>query len=1136
MLLEAAATTGKANGGSDALGLPKQLRLSLSERLLSCVLPDPSKPLDRDATREQAAQALLHLISADDEGASVRHDVLKRATTFLAETPTPEIWNFEPSAPKEPATSPDARRNETGHVGLLNRGMTCYMNSTVQQLFWSLPFRNAVLAAPPPVADSPGRPEPLPGASKDETTRVASKTPSPEMTQTDAAWQLQKLFAYLQDCQVGQYTTDQLVEACRCLRLEYAVTSQNDASEFFDKMCDAADAGCSVGDPPVKPSSVFMTKTAREKHCLHCGFRAQGREDELCRVQLGTLRPTVEGCLEALTAAETMSGDNRVDCDNCGPKRDTKYQTFFTQLPQVLVLHLARITFDLETFERVKLNPRIAFPLKLNMSSYTEDAVVHGVESVPGCTYELQGVQVHMGGASSGHYYSFAQDHFGKWFKFNDDRVSPFELSCLEEETFGGSDRGTSAREKSYNAYMLFYRCVDASPYRSRGDKKDGGSRCESPTMELARSNSVQHMPKSPVQPPSLQRHITQAFGGERLAERQKRRRQAQMRTTLQEEIELMNTRLHQQAVVFSEPAEKLVLSLVETLSKIEAPDKVVSEGLCRLTAKTIFDIVLHSADCDERRLRPWVEVMCRQLRVGLPEVPRWLLSCFTGEPDTVLGRSSGRWLPKILFEGKSHGDRFLAIVDVVVGAAEAAAAGGDASACTGFFEALLAMMTSSTGAAAMARYGELWNRLVKSPTLRPRIAAHRGTHGSPVSSLLLHLYVGAGSTPLKAPPAPPLPTGGTSAVPENKWEAYVPLLGAVDGLLGETAELAAEPIVQSEVLWRAVAQRNPACVAKESPLRSALPEADDIQRAAAQAIIEGLRPSGAEDPLRSQALRTALGVVLRSGGDEVRTAQKLATLCEVGRDLLVPVRNNAQRGAGLYGGSSIKAKVVSPAGAVAVAAPIPFSELEPLGRRQAGGIGSDDYWKKKDGPVNPEALQLLRVLQVVASLDFELSEDWIWARDWLAQVCEKKRANKWQSQGLPMADVQAVRESLKGPGGQAVDAESEASTTEVILVTDAGTKEVNGEYAFSFDDDNGCPHYEQRPDSAFVLKMTKNRWGDIGWGIYRDGDALSNIPYYRVDFQYAEKVSSPHPPTDPLDWRCVDGRLPGPTLQVIDH
>lgn len=1206
-------------GGGEVSPPPITAAHDLAESLVSCVFPELSHPLEEDATREQASKALLRLLDVCDW--NIRYDVLRKVVIYLASVPTPDTFDFEPKAPKEPDTRLDARRNECGYVGLRNRGSTCYMNSTLQQLFWSLPFRNAVLNAPPAVADLPDRPEPLKDDKDDKDSdaggggRLSSRNDGPEPTTHDVGWSLQKAFQYMQDCQLGQLNTDNIVSSCRCLRLEYAVTSQNDAAEFFDKICDAVDDACGKDDD--KPGEVFATKTCREKHCLNCGLRTRGHEDELRRVQLNTLSPSLEECLEELTAAEVMSGDNRVDCDKCGPKRDTKYQTFFTQLPQVLVLNLARITFDLETLERVKRNPRIEFPMQINMSRFTEDAVVHSKDDIHGCQYELQGVQVHMGGASSGHYYSYAQDVHGKWFKFNDDNVSSFDaVENLEDECFGGQDyNSTSKREKSYNAYMLYYRCVDAAPYRSRQHRSETPAATPlaegQPTLSLKRSLSVDGRTTDPPHRPVLSRNVTEAFsvGGERLVDKQKRRKQVELRSALVKEIENINSRLHGHAAVFSAPALSLAYSLATSLFAVLGPVETLPENkrtaipetLCKFVSKVLFDVQLHVRGNNEARLKQWTEALCSQLSGGSPDAARWLLVRFMGSPDPVLGRAPGTWLPKIIFDCRKHGDRFLGVIAVVVASVEACATSGqesDTALCRDFFEAALGLMSSAKGATPLARYGEMWARLTGSEALLPAMAAHRGVHGSPISSLLLHLYLGKGTTPFTSPPAPALPEWGAS-----NQRAYTPLLRAVENLLNSEPGLAAEPVVQSEALWRTFASRNPEVLGHGGSFMRLFPDDFDTHRTVGQTLIESLRPSGAEDQSVSESLRTALTSVLSCGGKE-RLSNKVALLCVVGQELLANANSTKARG-GNYGvgsgasgarnlaGGHKKVSLnlddldgIGAGGGGSAPKEIPYSEvglsgmrdLKDFGSSSGGGLGrvnrdrrmgitpisesdildlynSPRSTKTKGvgagtgsssgtgrggwgGPKNPDAVQLLRVLQAVSALNVALPEDWSWARDWLAEVCNARTSRAWAMQGLPIDEAKVLRASLQGPGGQAVEGEEDespepepTSSGETITVSGAGTKAVNGDYVLSYTDEERNPVYEQVKNPTYVLKQQKGAFDEVYWLLAREG-AQYSCTLYRTQLVIAE-FEGEEPHVTAFEWEKDYGSLPPPVLTM---
>ena len=79
---------------------------------------------------------------------------------------------------------------------------------------------------------------------------------------------------------------------------------------------------------------------------------------------------------------------------------------------------------------------------------------------------------------AGGHYYSFIKarsndplitqpEQAGRWFEFNDHRVSDFDITRLDQECFGGEQvteetnswgyKTTSTIERFQNAYMLVY-------------------------------------------------------------------------------------------------------------------------------------------------------------------------------------------------------------------------------------------------------------------------------------------------------------------------------------------------------------------------------------------------------------------------------------------------------------------------------------------------------------------------------------------------------------------------------------------------------------------------------------------------------------------------------------------------------
>ncbi len=205
--------------------------------------------------------------------------------------------------------------------------------------------------------------------------------------------------------------------------------------------------------------------------------------------------------LSTMCEVDIMQGDNKVFCDKCKKKCDTVLRTAISELPNVLILSLKRFDLDYNTFETVKLNSRCAFGQTLNMKQFTlegieaaENAQSEGMgtdidamidagdDDDEDYKYRLAGVLVHAGVAQGGHYYSFIKDRssgnnegMDKWYRFDDEDVTPFDPSMIEIECFGGKVKKetkwpngqvhTVESEQFANALMLFYEKVKPSKF-----------------------------------------------------------------------------------------------------------------------------------------------------------------------------------------------------------------------------------------------------------------------------------------------------------------------------------------------------------------------------------------------------------------------------------------------------------------------------------------------------------------------------------------------------------------------------------------------------------------------------------------------------------------------------------------------
>ena len=75
--------------------------------------------------------------------------------------------------------------------------------------------------------------------------------------------------------------------------------------------------------------------------------------------------------LDDFFVSELFDGDNRITCDVCEQKMDMTRSTVLGRCPSIFFISLKRFDLNYDTFETVKLNDRLQFPVELNMHRYT---------------------------------------------------------------------------------------------------------------------------------------------------------------------------------------------------------------------------------------------------------------------------------------------------------------------------------------------------------------------------------------------------------------------------------------------------------------------------------------------------------------------------------------------------------------------------------------------------------------------------------------------------------------------------------------------------------------------------------------------------------------------------------------------
>ncbi|XP_072875772.1 ubiquitin carboxyl-terminal hydrolase 35 isoform X2 [Chlorocebus sabaeus] len=377
-------------------------------------------------------------------------------------------------------------KSDTGKIGLINLGNTCYVNSILQALFMASDFRHCVL-------------------------RLTENNSQPLMTK------LQWLFGFLEHSQRPAISPENFLSAS--WTPWFSPGTQQDCSEYLkyllDRLHEEEKTGTricqklkqssspSLPEEPPAPSSTSVEKMFGGKIvtriCCLCCLNISSREEaftdlslafpppERCRRRrLGSvMRPPGDITAQELLPTASAQGPGRVgprrqrkhcitgdtpptsldieglDSKEAGgqssqEEKDAEKVVELSQGPRYLILTLLRFSFDLRTMRRRKILDDVSIPLLLRLP----------LAGGRGQAYDLCSVVVHSGVSSeSGHYYCYAREGAARpapslgtadrpepenqWYLFNDTRVS--------FSSFESVSNVTSFFPKD-TAYVLFYR------------------------------------------------------------------------------------------------------------------------------------------------------------------------------------------------------------------------------------------------------------------------------------------------------------------------------------------------------------------------------------------------------------------------------------------------------------------------------------------------------------------------------------------------------------------------------------------------------------------------------------------------------------------------------------------------------
>lgn len=335
-------------------------------------------------------------------------------------------------------------RDVDSYCGLLNGGATCYMNATFQQLYMQPNVRKNLL-----LCLNDGKDSSCPVL--DALGHIFLQMSGGLCPAVDPSifW---KVFKDYDGNPVN-------------------VQEHQDAYEFFTRLQDTIDEHLkATGQDRVIYSVLGGSFNQIIEVPGHDGLRSE-REEEFYQISLDVRgKENLIQSLESYVAVETLDAQNQWFCEQLGRKVDAKKRTLLKRLPETLVLHFKRFEWDFETLSRWKIKDRFEFPLHLDMQPYVDTSHANDSEEY---MYELSGIIIHSGTAFAGHYYSYAKDRStGEWFCFDDDTVTPWDISNIDRDCFGGlfTPEGSDRRyQRNHSAYMLMYDRVEVNKKENIG-------------------------------------------------------------------------------------------------------------------------------------------------------------------------------------------------------------------------------------------------------------------------------------------------------------------------------------------------------------------------------------------------------------------------------------------------------------------------------------------------------------------------------------------------------------------------------------------------------------------------------------------------------------------------------------------
>ena len=399
---------------------------------------------DKKNLRENAFKILSNIISLD-----------KKYFDFLWQKMNKHHVNIILKKTEFPLAYPlrDFKLNK--FIGLKNFGATCYLNSLFQQMFMIPTFYTDIFKF-----------------------NIYEKIKEIKNLDECTLYKMQLTFLNLKKSIMWAYPPISFIQSFKKAfngePIKFGV--QQDTDEFLSILSDKLEKEAKIFGKENFLENSFKGKITNEIVSLEEQYPYYSQSEEpFYSITLDIKNhKNLEEALDAYVKGETLEGENKYFVEKYNKKISIKKRNSLKKIGNQIIIHLKGFEFDFYTFENNKLNDYLEFPKNINLKKWTRAYIrTNEINNINEnnitqeekenlddnkMEYELTGIIIHSGSnLQSGHYYSLikSQDD-NKWYKFNDNEISEYDINAnLEKECFGNLEAKVNLYGKG--AYLLFY-------------------------------------------------------------------------------------------------------------------------------------------------------------------------------------------------------------------------------------------------------------------------------------------------------------------------------------------------------------------------------------------------------------------------------------------------------------------------------------------------------------------------------------------------------------------------------------------------------------------------------------------------------------------------------------------------------